>query len=357
VVVDADGAPVANARVSAEPEPYDAASPRSATTDARGAFVVRGLGAAKYSLVASAESRTNAKVEIDIAHRDHDGLRLALGRGARIKGRVTDVGGAPISGVTVHVSGPSPEVVETSADGTFEATGLEAGEYRLGVRSDDAPRRSRRQGFRSRNGKSEEDKWVRVAAGATAVTTLVLERRADALEGVVVDARGAPLSDHFVEAQRVGRPGVDGGASASRYDSIASGAITDSLGRFRIDRLGAGEYHVRAFRPGGAEGIVARVSAGTKDVTVKVVSGAISGTVRAPRGVRPDRFHVSVAGVTHRWESIFHANGAFVLRELPPGNYDVTVTSAEGTATEKVTVAEDRTAMVTLSLEHVDATD
>lgn len=352
LVVDVDGKPVANATVTAMPESYEEGGGGEATTDARGHFVLKGLGPTKYTLSATASGTKEGRAEIELGRRDRDDVRIALGRGASIAGKVTDVDGAPIAGATVQLSGQEARRVDTSADGSFSASGLAPGSYRLGVRSDDSPRRSGRIGSASYRGKSSGDLVVTVKEGETSRASLVLERRSEVIEGVVVDAKGAPLSDFFVEAARLDNPR----ASASRYDGIASGAVTDPMGRFRIEKLGAGEYSVRAFRPGGAEGIIARTATGSR-VTVKIVSGSLSGIVTA-RGVRQERFHVSVNGPSHRSETLFHTNGAFTMRDLTPGEYEVSVKSSDGTASTKVTVAEDGVASVKLSLEReVEATD
>jgi len=353
VVVDTDGKPVANAEVTASPESYEEGGSADATTDSRGRFELKGLGPTKYSLLASARGTTSARLEIELGHRDVDDVKLTMGRGAAIAGKVTDVEGNPIAGVTVQLSGGESRRADTSADGSFSAAGLVVGTYRLGVKSDDSPRRSNRIGTSSyRGGKATGDLYVTVMDGETKRASLVLEKRSEVIEGTVVDAKGAPLSDFFVEASRLDNVR----ASASRYDGIASGAVTDPMGRFRIEKLGAGDYSVRAFRPGGAEGVIARASAGSR-VTVKIVSGSISGIVTA-RGTRQERFHVTVSGPSHRSETLFHTNGVFTMRDLPPGEYEVGVKSSEGTASTKVTVTEDGTASVKLSLERdVEATD
>lgn len=353
VVVDADGKPVANAEVEANPESYEDGGSGEARTDARGKFVIKGLGAAKYNLIAKATGATPATQPIELGHRDEENVRLTLGRGASVAGRVTDVGGEPVAGATVHLSGPMSLRLDTGPDGTFTTSSLTPGEYRVGVSVDDAPRRSLRRGYTSHHGKSSTDHHVTVKEGETARTALVIERRADAIEGVVVDGKGVPLSDYFVEAQRI----ESVRASASKFDSMASGAVTDSMGRFKIEKLGAGEYTLRAFRPGGAMGVIAKTTAGAKAVTVKVVSGAVTGVVTA-RGARSERFHVTLNGPAHRGETMFYTNGVFTMKELPPGDYEVNVRSSEGTATTKVTVKEDATASVKLSLEReVEATD
>ncbi|MBS2014850.1 MAG: carboxypeptidase regulatory-like domain-containing protein [Deltaproteobacteria bacterium] len=352
LVVDSEGKPIGGAKVDAVPEVYEEGGTGEAITDARGRFEIRGLGATKYTFAATARGSAPARAVVELGRRDRDDVRLTLGRGATIAGKVVDVDGAPVVGATVQVSGRGSQRVDTSADGSFTFSGLGAGTYRVGVRADDSPRRGMR--VVSYGGRASGDLQVTAKEGETARAQLVLERRSDTLEGVVVDAKGAPLADFFVEATRI--EGVR--ASATRYDGIASGAVTDPTGRFRIEKLGAGDYTVRAFRPGGAEGVVAKVTSNAKNVTVKISTGSITGIVTA-RGVRQERFQISIqGGSVHRSETLFHTNGAFTLRDLPPGDYEVSAQSAEGSASTKVTVAEDRATTVSLSLERaVEATD
>ena len=343
VVLGWDGNRVANAEVVADPEGRSGSV--STLTDVRGEFALRGLAAGKYSLSASAAaSGSDAADILEIsAGRDVVGLRVALGRAATIAGTVVDTDGKPAGGVSVIVSGPTSRRVETRDDGSFVATGLTPGGYRLRARTDGL-----RVGFSS-HGPAD----ITVALGETAKTKLVIGSRSGFVEGRVVDAGGGPLPDFFVEAQA-----GNNAASFNRHGSASSNrVVTDATGHFRIERIGDGENTLRAYRQGGAEGVLSHVKAGTTDVIVKVSSGTLTGVVTGPPGAArqagPDRFTIHAdddASSVWRVATAYHANGAFTMSELPPGSYTISIDAPEGTGNAKVIITEGARVSVEIAL-------
>src|SRR6185503_500814 len=100
----------------------------------------------------------------------------------------------------------------------------------------------------------DQGQKVDVAAGAPARVRLVVESQDGVIQGRVVDASGAPVTDAFIDAEResdsaAARPG--GAARSMRWAWARSPALTDTDGRFRIEKLSPGKYTVRAFRRGG----------------------------------------------------------------------------------------------------------
>jgi protocatechuate 3,4-dioxygenase beta subunit len=348
MVVDANGFAVANAVVRTDTE--SGTTHTSTRTDAQGAFVMRGVAPGRYDIVASsAESGTEEHESVEVtARHDATGVRVQLGRGARITGTVVDADGKPVAGAFVNVSGPTFEQAGTKEDGTFVAKGLRAGNYSVNVVAD-----TQRLRFIGPSGEETTDSTtISITAAEEVKRTLTVERRAGFIEGRVVDARGAPLPDFFVDAQRInnkgrGRRGMTVGASATRV-------VTDTTGRFRIEKLADGEYNVRAFRQSGAQGFVERVAVGSTDVRVQVTAGAIIGTVTGADGARPDRFTVHFSngkrGGIYRNENVFHSDGGFALAELPPGTYEVSIEAPEGEGTATAVVKEGETATIAVKL-------
>ena len=343
-VVDATGKAVANATVRAESE--EGSSRPFTHTDTSGAFTLKGLSAGKYVVSATAEragAESHVDVEVD-GHRDARDLRIELGRGAKLIGSVTDADGKPVSGIAINLSGPTYTRVETRDDGSFLATGLVPGAYRATAAAD-----AMRLRFIGPGGEDiGEMAPVQVLAGEDVKKALVVERRTGSLEGRVVDGRGEALPDFFVEALRTG------GRSRRSYGANPGRVITDSSGHFKLERLGDGDYTVRAYRQSGAVGMVEHASVGATDLRIAVVAGNLSGTVTGPNGERPDRFTVQVVnkskGVT-RNESVFHTAGAFSISELPPGTYDVSADAAEGVGHGTVTVTDGAPGVLDISLE------
>ncbi len=164
-VVDATGAKVAFATVSAREKRTPTAAHASsvparsmphwvtATTDASGAFVLRGLLSATYGLEVYREGATPLEdahgLDVD---RDLEGIRIALPLGGTLEGVVVDALGAPVARAGLEaVSRGGAERSSTSRDdGTFVFKGMKPGEYKiraLGRRApqtkDEDPRGSR----------------------------------------------------------------------------------------------------------------------------------------------------------------------------------------------------------------------
>jgi hypothetical protein len=118
--------------------------------------------------------------------------------------------------------------------------------------------------------------------------------------------------------------------------------LTDTDGRFTIDKLSKGTYTVRAFRKGGGEALVEHVALGA-DVTITIArTGAIRGVV-VTGAKPPDTVTVSARDVDtgfEREESFFRSGGEFAIRDLPAGTYELTASAGEGTGKAKATLAE-----------------
>jgi hypothetical protein len=154
-VVDASGAPVANARVRTEDNEYvddlfqealggsfpTNATSREARTDKAGRFVLEGLHQANYQVIVNATGftdRTLMNVSV-VDGAEQDVGQLLLSRGGALRGTLYDGGGQPI--VAGHVtlepsslSGDGPfRRYETKAgqDGKFAFANVTPGIYRL----------------------------------------------------------------------------------------------------------------------------------------------------------------------------------------------------------------------------------
>ena len=354
VVLAHDGRPVDGASVNAQP--VVATDLWSAwqreTTEADGTFVIEGMAAGRYKVTATPRDAPGNEepVEVDVPAGGEATVEIRVPQGGAIAGAVRDEDGAPVARVHVRVrvrgrrwSWDANDSTQTLDDGSFRIEGLPVGTHRVTAMRD-------RWGSALRApGKSDDDRsgeTVEVRAGKTARVELVVERQSGVIRGRVVDASGVAITDAFVDAQRESEAASAAAGSARRemrWGWSRRPVLTDTGGGFVIDNLSKGTYTVRAYRRGGGEALVEGVAVGA-DVTVTIREpGSIGGTVTVEGGGAPDRMTVSVRdGKTgfRRREEFFRTGGAFVLRDLPGGTYEVSVTAAAGTGKAEAVLAE-----------------
>ena len=322
-----------------------------------GSFELQGLSANTYILTVRGRDvpEPEEPLKVDLPEgEDLEGVELEVLPSATIRGRVEDARGNPISSADVRAEGPgrgwaSDQVAD---DGSFEIRGLRGGEYRVraSLNWSDALRKP---------GTSDDDvqeELVNVEAGDSADVTLVVEPRNQTISGVVVDASGGPVADAFVRAERISD--AQGANAKNAVRKARWGGwneqpnMTDTDGAFTVDGLSEGSYTVWATRKGGGEGSVEDVKVGADGVTVQIsVTGRIEGTVKAASGVVPERFELSVADEANgfsRSDSFFATDGRFIMDELPPGEFFISASSAEGSGDVEVTLeaGADQTGVV-----------
>lgn len=330
ILAEADGAPL----------------PRSATTDAAGAFRFVAVLPGSYVVTAHADGFYPSEPRtLRVGHAPAT-LELRLDPGATLHGRVVDERGNPVAGAAVEVSGeapdgtpiaitaesgaaanaprlepsgelgilrgpipypppvplpdsaPPPKAFVTDADGAFRIGGLPAGRLVVAATHPDFAR-----------GTSEP---VQVAAGGDATVNVVLSRGVE-LGGRVSDDRGDPVAG----AEIVGPGGVL--------------AVTDGRGEYRLAHVArAMTLSVRAagYLPGTRA--VSPDERGPFDVTLKKAEGRLGGEVVDDRGapVSGARVEISAPPLAPRWVTTdrggrFHADG------LGPGPYHVVISHAD----------------------------
>jgi hypothetical protein len=328
-VVDEAGAPVANARVMARDVativPLGEASKDGAITAADGTFTIPAVPKGTYRFVASDDAHApgaTEPIELDGETR-RDGVTIKLAAAAVLAGHVITKDRQPAPYATIKVAPKdgsagiagaeaSSRQVVADQDGRFVLRGLPRVALRVRAESDAA---------------ASAINDVDLAAAPPADLELVLDV-SGTIAGVVVDGDGQPVA----EAQVTSIADFMGGGANVEDFSLAGfqGATTDGGGRFAIHGLAPGAYRLWAHRAGGTAQPFDRegTKAQTGDTAVRIVlaaPGGIKGTVVMDDG-SPVTAGTAETGAT---TSAAIVGGAFELRDLAPGKYDVRLHGAQ----------------------------
>ncbi|HTJ42692.1 MAG TPA: carboxypeptidase regulatory-like domain-containing protein [Kofleriaceae bacterium] len=347
------GEPIADAQIQAQTKGGDPRGQRTwgwKKSEKDGTFVVRGLVAGSYGVRATANGYPQPKDPVDVVvpAKGEATADIALDGGGAIHGVVVDEDGHGVGDVNVRAQGErwswwGTGAARTADDGSFTIKGAEPGPVRV------IAQRNWQDELRN-PGSHDDDKQgkkVTVVAGQTVEVRLVVERQSGAITGVVVGGEGAPVSDAYLTATRESDAAGAAQGSALREsrwgDWDKRPVVTATDGSFKIGELGPGSYTVRAYRKGGGEAVVEHVAVGTKTRLVMKSAGSIAGTVVISGGGAPDVFFVAVSDRKtgfSRSEGFYSTAGAWAMRDLPAGTYDVTVNAAEGRASVDVPLAD-----------------
>lgn len=281
------------------------------------------------------------------------GVDGELAEAGRVGGGVTG-GGHGLGGITVSFYQPdgagdwyAAYSVETGADGSYLATQLPVGDYRVGF--SDPSGQWAPQFYRGRASLDDGDR-VSVTFGATTSGIDAVLLSAGRVTGTVTDLQGTGL------------PGIvaflwqsDGSGGWSGHWS----ATTDALGVYRVDGLAAGVYrvtfwdpaHVYAsqcylYRPSLRLGDDVTVTAGATTAGIDAVLGLpqhISGRVKSSHNEPLAGIRVSAlkpdAEAPGGWSvagSAFTAtDGTYDIADLAPGSYRVGFGDGSGTYLEQ----------------------
>ncbi len=172
--------------------------------------------------------------------------------------------------------------------------------------------------------------------GASAIASADLSEKRDvdltltldivsAIEGVVVDRTGQPVGD----AQVIASP-VWSGNTADQFTWSVRGiqeTVTDQGGAFRLIGMPAGEYRVRAGRPGASEEMMSLATpviakpGGAKLRLTIVGDGRVIGKVALPDGKAPGRFFIRIGDYGMPFSA---ADGAFAL-PVSAGKHSISI--------------------------------
>jgi protocatechuate 3,4-dioxygenase beta subunit len=349
------GEPVAGAEVSARSAGGDPRAQRIWGWDVceeDGTFALEGLVGGRYKVSAESERFPEPKdpLAVEVAEGGEASVEIVLEPTGTIAGEVVDERGRPVAGVQVVASGSQRwdwKSTLTRDDGTFSLEGVRPGRQRVTAMRE----RGWGDALRAPGSSDDDDQGqkVEVAAGGAARVHLVVESQDGVIQGRVVDASGAAVTDAFIDAEResdsaAARPG--GAARSMRWAWARSPVLTDTDGRFRIEKLSPGKYTVRAFRRGGGESTAEGIAVGGRVTLTIRPTGSITGTVATAAGGPPERFTITITDDKRgfaRSESFFRTGGAFALRELPAGTFELAASAGDGAGTTTVALADGQT--------------
>jgi len=329
-VIDEDGKPIAKARVYASGGAWagdrtpddagqeDARGRVEIVSDDKGQFAIPALSAGAHTLFAVDGEHAPGHTQVMLDDRPMSGVDIVMKLGGTIAGTVVDADRKPAPFVPVRISGTGTRMWSmgrrqaiTDKAGKFELHGLVRAKLQARAESDRAA--------------SQLVPIDLTITPAKRDLQLVLDVTGT-IAGTVVDDAGAPVPEVTVNAF----PDIMGGASTEGLAlSDMSSATTDGAGAFKITGLPAGAYKLWANRGGGGrEWGQHGTAAKTGDSNVKLVlaaPGTLIGKVEI-EGVGVPKIAFVQVGYK---AAVPITGGAFTVKDLTPGKYQVTFRGPE----------------------------
>lgn len=325
-VLDEQGQPVPGAEASltsqqvleGDPHRRPLGKPvfRQAVTDASGRFLIRDAPQGPAMLGASAEGFVPVEpVEIELPFEDPPKpVELRLRRGAVVWGRVSTMAGHPVAGARILAGDASGS---SDAEGSYRVAGVAEGEQTVEVRHPSYRRLARTAEIEP--GENRLD--FEVPAGVS-------------VEGRVVEPSGEPVD------------GADVGLSTEdRRERQEYRAKSDTDGRFRLEPVAAGIYHLQATAPDRASGelpepvVVAQEPIHRLEVVVE--RGArLWGKVLGLTSDELATVSIEARGEDGRLRGgRLDATGRYEVRALPPGGWLVRAVLWQGQREARARIA------------------
>ena len=334
-VLDAEGAALADASISAYITGPGAGPAFGARTDENGRFRLTGLGAGSYTVQASHDEHGEAsKLDVELAKDDVE-VELQLSATGVIEGTVKDADGQPQGGAIVRHRAPPYRSVVAKDDGSFRLAGMPPGTFTL-------------MAERSANEVSTSGS-VSVRAGETSELELALPAPRGTITGIVKSEEGDLVRDAIVTTLPDAVVDGRGRAQSLRqlHDLAGFGrarppVLTDAEGRFEIPVHADGTHTLLVQRRGGGETQADHVAAGSH-VTLEIPAlASISGRAVSSEGEGAKALGIRLRNLdtgSALTETFYIDDGEFQFGDLAAGKYELVATSEQGRARAEVELA------------------
>ena len=359
-VLGQDGRPAAGVTVTAlvtESSAGLTSSGRMANdrSDGEGRFRLGALNAGKVRIEAQANERGRATFgPEELGAGETKDITLTLEEAAKVSGVVRWSDGTPAAGVSVMGMVPSSYAMvqaKTEPDGSYELSPLPKGDAILM-----ASRAEGMAGLMQPAGPgSDKQRRMITLEGSEHLRGIdfELERADHKVSGLVLDPDGGPVAGASVGAEPEGR--------ASGMRAMFGGLlgetpiVSDEEGRFVIPDLPAGPYRVWAKHPNFPDAVVQKVATDATGVRIRfpkegVLAGrVVDGAGKPVADYRIGALEVAAAGEGEKAQmakrlskgvaamlggggqmEIHDPAGAFELRRLTAGAYELVATTTEG---------------------------
>lgn len=320
IVIDPNGTPIAGAKVRYEgASDWTQGSADSIKTGADGRFQIAAMAAGSYRFEARHDEHAAGVTETVVldGSTPREDLTIRLRAGATIEGVVVDAKRAPVAWARVRVR---EETAGLPMQRTRQATADAQGKFRIAGLP--------RTGVHAvALGEQSTSKTARVDLAATAAARIELVLDVEGLiAGHVLDGTGEP-----VQGAQVWAHAEIGGADDAHLRGEQA-ALTDGAGAFSFHGLAPGIYTLFTQPPGASpdyDTLLLRpeVKAKVGDRDVRVVlpgDGSVTGKVVFADG-KPVTLFVASLGGWGSARSVATKDGTFVLRDLPPREYRITI--------------------------------
>jgi hypothetical protein len=328
------GVGIEGATLYLSPRNFDYSTQRlQATTQPDGSFEIEDALPGEFQPSLTGADLVNKPKPIKIANADIEGLVLEAERLASVSGRVTR-GGKPVDGVKVNAT-DQPNSTQSDHDGRFTLRGLKAGTHKLYAES-------QRVGAFTKNsdvtvGKGEHKSGIELELDLAA-----------SISGAVVDQTNSPVSGAIVHFSLLHDQDHDGGVATTAEDgsftarALSGGGdyiyeVTRRDGEMPLRPADGKRYSAIAVRDGQTRVTGVRIKVRVEHL---VIAGRVIDAAGRPipdasvTATRRDAFAPS-SGTTD-------ANGAFAIRDVQAGMYEVTASTVHGDQHEP-SVAAGRT--------------
>ena len=225
IVVDAQGNHVEGAHVFIKRGGMPPSPSREyrAYTDAEGAFEIRGFREGTVSLYVEHPLYAGTTFEATPTTESTSPVRVVLGQGARVFGRMTDAAGNPVANETINLVPPrdfmNSRSIDTGGDGSYQFENLAPGAYRMSTGELGMATASLSKNIKLSDGESKEVNWDKPAASGTVTG--------------VVTLGGAPVAGARVTAQDSRGPNDTRSTQTDKEGKFAMEGV--EVGRVRID--------------------------------------------------------------------------------------------------------------------------